>query len=336
MRRQYAIVSGELPDLARAEVESIVHTYDPSADTSWCGRLCLINSKIDVTVPLLHRAAFLQVTGRIFEEADRPEDLRLVTLSEFLGNARSFALRGFIVSQPRSSGRELAVEVGAVVKRNTGLRVNLDSPDLPLLAIDCNGTLLLGDLQRSVTRREVMLRKSRKRPFFHPSIMNAPLARAMCNLARLLPGNVVLDPFCGAGGILCEAADLGARVIGLEINWKLLQGARANLSDTGGVDFSLIQGDARQIPLAQCDSIVTDPPYGRVSSTRGEHARLLVDSLLSQLSSLLRAGGRMCLCTDSRMRAEEMIRRHALSIEVQVEVRVHAALTREIFVVQHH
>ena len=117
-------------------------------------------------------------------------------------------------------------------------------------------------------------------------MMNATLSRVMCNLAGLMPGEIMLDPFCGGGGILCEASYIGARTIGIDLNWRLLSGSKENLSFTDG-DYSVIQGDVRSLPIQQCDCIVTDPPYGRASSTRGARAIELVESLFERIDTIL-------------------------------------------------
>lgn len=40
--------------------------------------------------------------------------------------------------------------------------------------------------------------------------MDAKTSLVMCNVAGLLPGDKVLDPFAGSGGLLLAAAELGA------------------------------------------------------------------------------------------------------------------------------
>ncbi len=45
--------------------------------------------------------------------------------------------------------------------------------------------------------------------------MSPKLARCMVNLTGVKENDLVLDPFCGTGGILIEAGIMGARVIGV-------------------------------------------------------------------------------------------------------------------------
>jgi tRNA (guanine10-N2)-dimethyltransferase len=50
----------------------------------------------------------------------------------------------------------------------------------------------------------------------------------MINLASAK--NEVLDPFCGAGGILEEVKLLGFNYVGVDISWKMINLARINMS----------------------------------------------------------------------------------------------------------
>ena len=47
------------------------------------------------------------------------------------------------------------------------------------------------------------------------------LGMVMANLARVRPGSLVLDPFCGSGSLLLTAASLGASVVGADIELAL-------------------------------------------------------------------------------------------------------------------
>ncbi len=65
--------------------------------------------------------------------------------------------------------------------------------------------------------------------FFHPGVLMPRVARALANLSGIKPGELFLDPFCGTAGILIEAGLMGARVIGVDAQEKLVEGARMNL-----------------------------------------------------------------------------------------------------------
>ncbi|HZX05684.1 methyltransferase domain-containing protein, partial [Kribbella sp.] len=60
--------------------------------------------------------------------------------------------------------------------------------------------------------------------------LHPPVAAAMARLAKLAPGQQVIDPFCGAGTLLVEAHHLepGARYVGLDRDPAAIAAAKAN------------------------------------------------------------------------------------------------------------
>lgn len=56
------------------------------------------------------------------------------------------------------------------------------------------------------------------------------LAQTMLNLAQAAPGHRVLDPFCGTGVVLQEAALLGCAVYGTDLQERMVRYSRDNIS----------------------------------------------------------------------------------------------------------
>lgn len=56
------------------------------------------------------------------------------------------------------------------------------------------------------------------------------LAQTMLNLAQLSPGERLLDPFCGTGVLLQEAALMGASVYGTDLSERMIDFSRHNLA----------------------------------------------------------------------------------------------------------
>jgi modification methylase len=86
------------------------------------------------------------------------------------------------------------------------------------------------------------------------------------------PGGLVVDPLCGIGTTLVEAAALGRRAVGVELEARWAELARANLAFTlsdGQVGHGEVRlGDARLLPqvlgdlAGTVDLVATSPPYG--------------------------------------------------------------------------
>jgi len=73
-------------------------------------------------------------------------------------------------------------------------------------------------------------RRDLERPIQDPKITMPPkLARILVNLTGCKRGETLLDPFCGLGTILGEAAMCGVNVIGVDTDANRVEGARKNL-----------------------------------------------------------------------------------------------------------
>jgi tRNA (guanine10-N2)-dimethyltransferase len=100
-------------------------------------------------------------------------------------------------------------------------------------------------------------RKAHKRKALHPSSMHPKLAKAMVNLTGIHRGKLY-DPFCGAGGILIEAALLELKGVGYDIEAAQIARAEENLK---GMDCVLLVKDALTLPV--CSYVAADLPYAK-------------------------------------------------------------------------
>jgi tRNA G10 N-methylase Trm11 len=106
----------------------------------------------------------------------------------------------------------------------------------------------------------------------HPAKMLPSIARQLIT-TYTDPGEIVLDPMCGIGTTLVEAAHLGRHGVGVEYEPRWARLATANLAHatTRGATGSgeVIRGDARHLPdllparlHGHVALVVTSPPYG--------------------------------------------------------------------------
>ena len=105
----------------------------------------------------------------------------------------------------------------------------------------------------------------------HPAKMIPELARRII-AEYSMPGDLVLDPLAGIGTTLVEAARLGRRALGVEVEERWVELARRNLDATlEGTTRSLAEiriGDARSLDTllveaaGTIDLVCTSPPYG--------------------------------------------------------------------------
>jgi len=231
-------------------------------------------------------------------------------------------------------------ELGAVLV-NRGFAVDLEDPDHELRAAFGEGVCALGWLAAGSVR-DFGDRKPTDRPFFQPGSMDPLLARALANLAGAKPGTTVLDPMCGTGGVLVEAGLVGADVLGVDAQQKMVRGAGQNLArylvpDRSHPDlprsgrFDLVQGDATALGVADgaVDGVVFDAPYGRQSKIAG---RTLPDLVAGALAEAGRVAGRAVVVGDRSW--ADAARGAGWTVTDRFRRRVHRSLVRHVLVLR--
>ena len=175
-------------------------------------------------------------------------------------------------------------------------------------------------------------RAVRYRPFFSPISLPPVFARMLINLSRVSPGGILLDPFCGTGGILLESSFLGFRSIGTDLDVSMLEGAKKNLdhydisaelarSDIGNLGQTLVERG-----IGEVDGIATDMPYGRASTTFGENLADLTDRMLDSFNEILKHGDYVALVSSSTLAVR--LEHRSLRLVSCHRLKVHGSLNR--------
>ena len=226
------------------------------------------------------------------------DNIRSVSLEEFIEEDESFAvrvrkIRGVV---PELRSVELERKVGEqILEKAKKTKVNLSNPQKTFFGVLTDNRFIFGLKTAEIIPKPFYERRPRRRPVFHPTAMPAKLARAMVNLAQPRKGDLVLDPFCGTGGMLVEAGLIGCRVLGFDAKPHMLRGGLKNILHYGIKPEGVAIADARYPPVAKVDCIVTDPPYGRSASTLGTSTRLIVEDFLSAVRDTIPRGRRICM-----------------------------------------
>ncbi len=162
-------------------------------------------------------------------------------------------------------------------------RVNLENPE-NIVRVYVGSKLHVGLQLYEIPAGEFEKRRAKNLPVSYPITMHPRLARFMVNLARVREGATILDPFCGTGTILMEAALMGMHVFGSDIDARMIEASRVNFRKFGiSGEFHVMDvGDVN----GSYDAIVTDPPYGRSASTRGEDVYHLYERAFKKFAEL--------------------------------------------------
>ncbi len=174
-------------------------------------------------------------------------------------------------------------------------------------------------------------RRAHQRPVLHPSSMHPKLARAMVNLTGAKKSSVIIDPFCGTGGILLEAGLLGMRCKGYDINETMFASARINLKHYGIKKIQLARKDATQLS-GTLDTVVTDLPYARNTGLSGKRREELYQQFFSKLGRYLRK--RAVIGLPDSVEYRKLIDKNKLRLVHQFTYYLHKSLSKRIIVVE--
>lgn len=204
-----------------------------------------------------------------------------------------------------ADSQKLIRDIGNILSKNND--VDLKEPDTVVRMQMCDRIHLY--IEEKVIDRDLMeKRKVSERPFFSPISLHPKYARALINLTGAAKGDVVLDPFCGTGGIVIEAASMGMRAVASDFDEDMIIGCRENmefygleLEDYDVVDIADIADRFENI-----DVVVTDPPYGRSARIGGEDVLGIHNQAMISVPKVLKADGRAGIILPYRMETATM------------------------------
>ncbi len=249
-------------------------------------------------------------------------DLAIGTKHSFSGRVKKVHA-GSIKTVQHCSLREFERLIGTMIDGP----VDLSAPESEYRAIISEDRCYFGKVLFSIDRGGYDKRNPGKRAFFHPGVMMPRMARALVNISCAQPGNRLLDPFCGTGGILIEAMLLRTDAVGTDFDPLMIQGSRQNVPKS-----SLLIADATRLPLhdASVDAVVTDLPYGQSVAIKKEGTlERLYDNTFLEVRRVLKPGKRAVIVTHKDI--GEIAAQHMHVIQ-RHEQRVHKSLTRRILV----
>jgi tRNA (guanine10-N2)-dimethyltransferase len=302
----FFLLSGEFESLSFAELKAILeaegYAYTVTEKLDQTARL---EADVESVTQVHRRSAYTRICAlELFTcPADNDaiaEAVNSVDFKTILGEGATFEVRIRRIKEYSTKDATMALEslLGKLILQNAKhAKVNLTKPDKTFFGILTNGKLVFGVKLAEIQPKPFVERRPRKKPFFHPSAMNSKLARCMVNLAHAQEGEYLLDPFCGTGTTIIEAALIGVRAIGIDVQRRMAEGAKRNLKHFGLVAEAVIIADARRLPLTRVSCIVTDPPYGKSATTLKSNTKAIVEGVLTSACELLGKGQRICIAS---------------------------------------
>jgi len=261
----------------------------------------------------------------LFSCSPSPEEIKKHALDNTIEKRGSVAIR--------CKNRSNTVDSQPIVKTLAEIyskerKVNLKTPDIEIRGLITDSRVYVGLKTAEINRSQFDDRKVQHRPFFSPISLHPKLARALVNLSLIKKDETLLDPFCGTGGILIEAGLIGARTIGSDVEDKMIEGCKKNLDFYRIKNYELFCSDIGNINryIAEVDAVVTDLPYGKSTTTKGEYIQQLYERAFENISKILKPGRRAV--TGLSNKDMLLIGEKYFSLVEKHELRVHRSLTR--------
>ena len=306
--------------------------------------LSIISSSIDICKRISKRLAYSYNCGTfLFKTRNKLEEIKKkikdleFNFSEILKNKRFKVIVKDLASRNKYS-ESYEREIGTIIriKSRRQCKVSLKNPEIEFLGYILGEKFYFCLKSESSSRSIINARSLKQRPYTHPSAINQLLAHAMINLSQVTDNSVLLDPFCGTGTIIIEAFFLKLKAIGVDINENMVKGTLKNLKFFNTKKISLIQGDIKSLMFSNeyFNSIVSDPPYGRSSSTHKTPMKKLIEDFFQNIIETLKRNGRICIALPHNFNVEDIIDKNRLVVEKQILYYVHKSLTRKIWVIK--
>ncbi|NXT45957.1 THUM2 protein, partial [Pluvianellus socialis] len=186
--------------------------------------------------------------------------------------------------------QEVGRAVGVALMKQCGWRANLRDPDLEIF-------VHLNDIH-TVMGIPLFRLPLANREYIKTAGLRSTIAWAMASLAEISAGVSVLDPMCGLGTILLEAAKEWPEACywGADISDSQLEGAEVNIRTAGLMDkIELLKASVKALPLPSesFDAVISDIPFGKKFKITKD-IQLLPD-ILQEMERVLRVGGTIVL-----------------------------------------
>jgi len=321
-------LGGENKELAKIEARELLKTegYNPKTNFEE-GQIVIIKTSQKLTLQTIRRLGMTKRVSRLIHTSEERDTEKFIEQLPTLNLGKSkFAIRQ--IYKKGVSEKKIAIKIGQKIPVEN--KIDLVNPDVKILFYAGSRTIISIREEDSITSYKSCLEHHvRYRPYFSPISIHPRIARSMVNLANCSTNDTILDPFCGTGGILIEAADMGMKAKGIDLLEKMIVNSKGNLEHFG-LEGDIEKGDVGESKNQRFEAIVTDPPYGIASSTGGEKISELLQRAMTIFSEAMEEGKRIVMAISN----PELIQTTNFKKIYQFEWYIHKSLTRYIMVLE--
>jgi len=155
------------------------------------------------------------------------------------------------------------------IKFQSGEKINLANTNFSLFYHKYKETVYFGKVTQNYNYEKVKERDMNK-PIRREHLAISPrLSKILINLSGAKPHDLILDPFCGIGGILQEALLKQINTYGIDKNSQAIKDAETNIQWLKNnykikSKYTLKNLDSHKTPDLQFTAIATETPLGKI------------------------------------------------------------------------
>jgi len=321
-------LGGENTELAKHEALELFKTekYSPKLILDKKNTIVIEVSK-EIKKQVIRRLGMTKRISRIIHyKQEENIDNILKNIPEIDIGCNSFAIR--IIQKKEKSESNIARKLGEKISPKN--KVNLTNPDLKILYYSNEKSIIsIWNKKNETYYTKCLEHHVRYRPYFSPISIHPRIARSMVNLSNCSNGDIIIDPFCGTGGILIEIANMKIKAIGIDILNKMTEYSKGNLKHYD-LKAKIIKGDIENLGNSNFDAIVTDPPYGISTTTKGEGVEKLMKRSLELFAKKMATKQRLVMAVSN----PKLVQNKNYTTIHQFEWYIHKSLTRYILVME--
>ena len=208
--------------------------------------------------------------------------------------------------------------------------VKLKNPDMPIVLFFAKNKVVCGKFLWANTE-DFEARKSHTRSENIPISCHPRTARALVNLSGAPTGAQFLDPFCGTGGLLIEAALMGLRARGSDVDKEMVERTRKNCDDLN-LECEVQVKDALHLYSPE-KYVATELPFGRNTGKKTtKELEELYAGFLERLQEFLRV--RAVVAYPHNVNFDKLVKKTGLRIIANYSEYIHRSLTKKIVVLE--
>lgn len=203
----------------------------------------------------------------------------------------TFAVTASIIGKRQFRQDYLKFKVASVLKTKKLIHQEESKPEIDFHIIIFNNSINLGiRLTKNPLYKRYYKVKALK------GSLKANIAYCMLRLGEVKPEEIVLDPFCGAGTIPIEAALLGAKTFGFDIDKEAIRLAKRNTGRAKTqVTYEIKDSRNTNLEPKSIDKIVSNLPFNKQIGI--DSPRRFFTKVLQESDKILKSKGKMIFLT---------------------------------------